>query len=207
MNYIVNLLPPAVKSDITYARRNRTLLLWSIGGMCVLVLVSLTIFAGGQYIDSSRKKLQSELDSATSDVTTKKLDEIKSQASELSDGVKLLARILSSQVMFSKLLQEIGKLMPKDTILGDISLSSKINGPLELTAFAVNEIAAAQILVNLSDKNTSLFEKVDLLNHACNEATDGRYKCVVGMRALFKSDAAITFMPKQPEKTTTGSTP
>jgi len=196
---MINLMPDASKQDIRYARYNARLVRWTIGCLIVIAIMLATVVLGAFYIDRTKNSLSSSIEQGKANIATQKLDEVQKEAEELSQGVKLIVQVLSKEVQFSKLLQQIGTLMPAGATLGEIQLSSKVNGALDMTANAVDYQTATQVQVNLQDKNTSLFEKVDTLSVNCNDTqTDttinARYKCQIQVRALFKKDAAVTFL-------------
>jgi hypothetical protein len=198
---MINLMPPEAKSAILYARRNSRLLHWTVGSLFIIVAMMATVILGGFYIDSAKNSLASSIEITKETITEQKLDQTKQEAEELSQGVKLVVQILSKEVLFSKLIQQLGSLMPEGATLGDIQLSNKVNGALDLTANAVDYQSATQVQVNLEDPSNNLFEKVDTTSINCNEGTSSttttvntRYKCQIMIKALFDKDAAVTFL-------------
>lgn len=205
---MINLLPPATKSAIVYSRRNLRLLHWTIGSLAIIVSMGATAIVGGYYIDNAKVSLTKSIDQTKMSITTQKLDKVQTKAEELSGGVKLIVKVLSKEVRFSKLLQQIGTLMPTGATLGNIQLSNKINGAIDITANALDYQTATQVQVNLQDPKNTLFEKVDTISVSCNEGTitasgtSSRYKCQIIARALFKKDAAVTYLTTPAAKTT-----
>lgn len=202
-------MPPNAKSDIVYSRRNLRLLHWTLGSILITVAMGATVVLGGFYIDNAKSSLTNSIEQTKDTISTQKLDKVQTQAEELSGGVKLIVQVLSKEVRFSKLLQQIGTLMPAGATLGNIQLSNKINGAIDLTANAVDSETATQVQINLQDPKNKLFEKVDTLSVTCSDVptsattnSTNRYKCQIIMRALFKKDAAITFLANPPTKAT-----
>jgi len=196
---MINLMPDASKQDIRYARYNARLVRWTVGCLIVIAIMLATVVFGAVYIDSTKSSLSTSIEQSKTTIATQKLESVQKEAEELSQGVKLIVQVLSKEVQFSKLLQQIGALMPSGATLGEIQLSSKVNGALDLTANAVDYQTATQVQVNLQDTKASLFEKVDTLSVNCNDTQtnttiDSRYKCQIMIRALFKKDAAVTFL-------------
>jgi len=196
---MINLMPDASKQEIRYARYNARLVRWTIGCLIVIAIMLATVVLGAFYIDSTKSSLSTSIKQSKTAIATQKLESVQKEAEELSQGVKLIVQVLSKEVQFSKLLQQIGALMPSGATLGEVQLSSKVNGALDLTANAVDYQTATQVQVNLQDTKASLFEKVDTLNVNCSDTqtsttVDSRYKCQITIRALFKKDAAVTFL-------------
>ena len=199
---MINLMPPAAKEAILYSRRNLRLAHWTFGSVLIVIVMGATVFFGGFYIDNAKKSLASSIEQTKTAITNQKLDKVKADAEELSSGVKLIVQVLSKEVQFSKLLQKLGTMMPAGATLGNIQLSNKVNGALDLTANAVDYQSATQVQVNLEDPKNNLFDKVDTLSVSCSDTTqtsssstvDSKYKCQILVRALFKKDAAVTFL-------------
>jgi len=208
---MINLMPPDSKSGIVFARRNTRLSHWTIGCLIIIFAMAATVVLGGFYIDNSKHNLTTSIEQTKSTISAEKLDKVQAQAESLSGGVRLILQVLSKEIQFSKLLQKLGGLMPAGATLGDIQLSNKVNGALDLTANAVDYESATQVQVNLSDPKNNLFDKVDTVSVSCTNGSasttgtvDSRYKCQILVRALFKSDAAVTLVASPPVK---GATP
>ena len=207
---MINLMPPEAKSVVLYSRRNLRLLHWTVGCLFIIAAMGATVVLGGFYIDNAKSSLTSSISQTKSTISTQKLDKVQAQAEEISSGVKLIVQVLNKEVRFSKLLQQIGTIMPAGATLGNIQLSNKINGALDLTANAVDYQTATQVQVNLQDPKNNLFEKVDTTSVTCSDTpvaatssgTPSRYKCQILVRALFRKDAAVTFLANPPISST-----
>jgi Tfp pilus assembly protein PilN len=205
---MLNLMPPGAKISIGFARRNGRLVHWTIGCLVIIIAMGATVVLGGFYIDNSKNNLSSSIDQTKSTIADQKLDKVQAQAQSLSGGVKLIVQVLSKEIQFSKLLQQLGALMPAGATLGNIQLSNKVNGALDLTANAIDYESATQVQVNLQDPKNNLFDKVDTISVSCSDATqssstgsgavDSRYKCQIIVRALFKANASVTLLASQP---------
>ena len=165
----------------------------------IIVAMAATVVFGSFYIDSSKNRLSDSIADTQNTITTQKLDETQKEAENISGGVKLIVQVLSKEVLFSKLLQQIGTLMPSGATLSDVQLSSKIDGALDLTANAVSQQAATQVQLNLQDTKNNLFDKVDVISVTCADkaastSSDPRYKCQIVLRAQFKTGAGVTFL-------------
>jgi Tfp pilus assembly protein PilN len=207
---MINLMPTEAKKAIRYGHLNSRLLHWTAGCLLIIVAMMATVVLGGFYIDNAKNDLTKSIEITKTTIADQKLEEIKQQAEELSQGVKLIVQVLSKEVLFSKLLQELGGLMPEGATLGDVTLSNKVQGTVDLTANAVDHQSATQVQINLEDPKNNLFQKVDTTSINCNDGAastvvDSRYKCQIVVKALFKEDAAVTFLAT-PKKASTGTT-
>jgi hypothetical protein len=208
---MINLMPTDSKTAILYARRNLRLVHWTIGSFMIIIAMGATVIFGGFYIDNSKKNLESSIEQTNGTIKSQKLDQVQAQAENISAGVKMIVQVLSKEVKFSKLLQQLGTLMPSGATLGAVQLSSKVNGALDLTANAVDYQSATQVQVNLQDPKNNLFDKVDTISVSCSDSAqssggttiNSRYKCQILIRALFKQNAAVTFLASPPTTTET----
>ena len=190
---MINLLPLSTKQEIYYARKNLLLFRWVAANILAIILLSALLFIGGIYIERSQEDLRNSNNNIQTSIKTAKLDTVKQDAENLSSGIKLISQILSQELRFSILLQKIGSLMPENTVLGTISLTSNVATPVDITAYAVDYRSATQVQINFQDKSKALFESVDANNIICADNQD-LYKCAISIKAKFSSDAAITYL-------------
>lgn len=201
---MINLMPTEAKKNILYARRNASLFKWTIGCLIIIAAMAATVVLGEFYIDNAKHSLTKSIASTKQTIKDQKLDKVQAQAQDLSDGVKVIVQVLSKEVLFSKLLQQIGNLMPDGATLGDVQLSNTVNGAINLTANAVDYQAATQVQVNLEDPKNNLFSKVDTQSVTCSDSSQtttgivSKYKCQILVRALFKDNASVTFLANPP---------
>jgi Tfp pilus assembly protein PilN len=204
---MLNLLPPEAKENINFARRNRTMLRTCTSLLLVVIAMGVVVFFGSMYIDRSKRSLQTSIDTTNGIIKTEKLEDVQKDYQNLSDGVKLIVSILQKEIRFSKLLQEIGSVIPNRAVLTSIVLSDKIDNALDLQARAIDYNTATQVQINLTDPNNKLFDKVDVNSVTCNPATtanttdetvdaivNAAYPCTITVRALFKKDASFLFV-------------
>jgi len=216
----LNLMPPESKTDIMYARRNKKMLKYCFMVLAVIAAMGVVVVFGSFYIDRSKTSLQSSIDNTNSIIVSEKLASTQKDVSSLSDGLKLIVQILQKEIRFSKLLQQIGSVIPSRTLLTSIVLSDQINNALDLQARAIDYNTATQLQINLSDPNNKLFDKVDVVSISCTPPTVSsgtltpdsllslNYPCTATLRALFKKDASFLFINgPSAAKTTTGSKP
>lgn len=189
---MINLLPPGVKAEVAYARRNNGLLRYCFFMLVVMAgIVAITGF-GVLYMQNSKNAYEDQVDRTAQSLKAQNLDSVQKQAEEMSGNIKLATGVLSRQILFSKLLRQIGASMPADTSLSDLKI---IKGDLgiTLTAVATNYNSASQVQVNLSDPANKIFTKADLVSISC-ESNNKIYPCTVVIRALFGDDSSYKFI-------------
>lgn len=191
---MINLLPSSVREDVTYARRNRSLLHWNVAIGSLLLGVCVLIVGGYVYLNQIITRYDKQVASARQSLEEQKLEETQARVQSISDNVKLINQVLSKQVLFSKLLKEFGSVLPRGTVLERLELTGETSGALDLTALARNFDDATQVSVNFADDKNDLFESVDTVSVACsdsssqqnnNDSLSSTYPCRINLRVLF----------------------
>ncbi|MCA9333018.1 hypothetical protein KDA00_04045 [Candidatus Saccharibacteria bacterium] len=209
---MINLLPPEVREDITYARKNTLLLRWVFILFIVIVAIFVVVFAGQIYIKQSQKSYESQISEVQNQLKVQKLEETKTKVESISGSIKLAVQVLSKQLLFSSILKQIGAAFPEGSVLTGLSIN-KLEGGIDLTAAATDYDTATQVQVNLQDPTNKIFEKADIISIQCNKADtqatnpntgqssasqiDILYPCKVSIRALFSSNNSFLFINNQ----------
>ncbi len=191
---MINLLPAEIKSDIAYARKNATLLKFCVLLLLVIVGMALITVAGLFYMNQSKSLYNKQIKTAQEEIKNQKLETVQKQAEDISNNLKLTTQVLSREVLFSKLIKQIGAAMPPNTALSDLKIG-KTEGGIDLTAVASDYNTGSQIQINLSDPANKIFDKADILNITCTSGnTDPRYPCTVTIRARFGTNNGFLFI-------------
>lgn len=192
---MINLLASKSKEDIMYARRNTQLLracLLVFLIICGIIVISL---AGLFYIKQSLHQYNLQISKTEAQLKEQNLEETQKKVESISNNLKLTTQVLSREVLFSKLLKQIGSAMPANTSLTDLKIG-KTEGGIDLTAIASSYDSATQIQLNLQDPANKIFDKADIINIVCNSANvlDPRYPCTVNIRARFGKNTSYFFI-------------
>lgn len=194
---MINLLPPSTKANYRYARRNQTLRGWVVALVLVLVGVGALITYGLLDLQQQNNSYQHQVDLARSSLKDNKLTETEQQVKEISSSLKLAIQVLSSEVLFSKLIAQIGAAMPSGAVLASLNIN-KTTGGIDLNANARDYGTASQVQLNLSNSANKIFAKADIVKISCvkPKADDksAAYPCTVSLRALFNSDNQFLFI-------------
>ncbi|HET9850159.1 MAG TPA: hypothetical protein VFP35_00820 [Candidatus Saccharimonadales bacterium] len=186
---MINLLPPEFAVRIKYGRANTSLRRWIIGALVAIGGLVIILAGGWLYLNSQVTDLHGQLDQTNAQLKAQNLSQVQKEASTITGDVKVINRVLDSEVRFSDLIQDIGKVMPSGTVLSSLTLD-KINGPIDLSVNAKSYAAAAQVGVNLNDPANGLFSKVDIVSITCsNSSSSGPYACNGSFKALFSTSA------------------
>lgn len=184
---MINLLPYETRVDTMYARRNSLLLKWTVALAMGLVGVGLIIGAGSVYLAQTVNSQEKKLHAAETQLNSQNITETQKTVDQISSNVKLTTQVLSREVLFSKLLRQLGAALPANTSLQELQID-KLQGGLSMVALSRDISSAAQIQINLQDPNNKVFEKDDIESINCLAETDkqkGNYPCVVHIKALF----------------------
>ncbi len=187
---MINLLPTDKKQATAYARRNTATIKWLTG--VGLALVGIVVVTGGSlfYLRQDSSVLKKSIEESKASLTAQNEEATLKRAQEMSGNLKLAVDVLSNEVLFSKLLQRIGLVMPSGTVLQSLSLTSDIasNG-ISLEIGASDYESGSRAHANLNDANNGIFEKADIEDITCSaEPEAAPYYCLVTVRALFAKD-------------------
>lgn len=187
---MINLMPPTAKESILFARRNTVLIKWMTFIGFAAAGVVIIAAAGLFYLKQDTAAYRTSIDVTKAELAAQNEADTLKRVEEISGNLKLVVDVLSNEVQFSRLLQQIGLVMPNGTILQDLSLSSDLDGGINLIIGASSYERATQAQVNLSDASNRIFDKADIVSLTCSDANprDPRYPCTAEMRALFIKD-------------------
>lgn len=193
---MINLLPPDVKENYLFARRNTFLRKWAIVLIISIVTLGGIMMVGYMYLNQSSRSLSKQISEGTEQLKIQKLEETQKQVEGISSSLKLVVQVLGREVLFSKLLQQIGAAMPQGAVLTNLSIN-KLQGGLDLQAAATSYQTATQVQVNLQDPANKIFEKADIVSIQCGtsgSALSKTYPCTIQVRALFAKNNPFLFI-------------
>ena len=191
---MINLLPPSYRQAIKTHRLHKLAGKWLVL-ICVSTGLLLVILAAGWfYIHKQSNDLKKSLANTQQELAAENLSQVQKDTKTLTTNIKTVNLVLSREIRFSDLLQDIGKVMPSGTVLNSLTLS-QASGAIDLSASAKDYASAAQIAVNLSDPGNKIFAKVDINNISCTppSSTDS-YPCTGAYRALFSKTTQARYI-------------
>lgn len=195
---MINLLSTDAKRTVQYARRNRTLVRWVAATVVGIIGIGVVYGIGFLQIQQSIKSYDSLVANQRQQLVAQKLEETQKETEDISSSVKLTLQVLSRQVLFSGLLQQVGVVMPSGSTLQNLTIG-KVDGGIDLQAAAKDYQTATQVQLNVADPNNKLFEKADIVTVSCssalaNSAISKDYPCQVTIRALFTKNNPFLFI-------------
>jgi Tfp pilus assembly protein PilN len=140
---VINLLPPEIKEQVTYSKRNVLIIryLWLAG---LLVAVNAVIFGGAIYYLTQRTA-QAEKDLATKTATIAQYKSVETDAKTANDRLATLKALRSSQARFSVLLADFAKYTPQGVYINSITLTGDDKKPVRIVATATTYQQAAAL--------------------------------------------------------------
>lgn len=196
---MINLLSPEQKEQIVYARRNGRLIRVLAGFMSATVFALLIVGAGRWYMAQTTERYKQQIAEAESSLSSQNLGETKQKIQDLSNSMNLVIKVLSQEVLFSKLLRQAGTVMPPGSALSTIEINGT-EGGIDIIAGVDNYQVGTQVQINLQDPQNKLFEKVDLVSVSCGEkSSDEQYPCQANIRALFGDNSPYLFINRSNE--------
>jgi Tfp pilus assembly protein PilN len=189
---MINLLPPEVKQDYRYARLNVSLRKWVLMFLGALIGLGIITTYGLFVLHSSAERYNRQIASYSDLFEKENFTGTQLQVQTISNDLKLVVKVLSKEILFSKLIKQIGASMPDGANLTGLQIN-QVQGGIDITAETTNYQTATQVQVNLADPANKIFQKADIESIKCNSTTAG-YPCTVDIRALFASDNPYLFI-------------
>lgn len=193
---MINLLPPATKESYRYARINTVMrhwLIWLSAGILGIIIVTM---GGMVFLSQAVHQNQGLVNNTQAQLKSENLTGVTKQVTAISNNLKLMNTVLSQEVLFSKLLDQVAKAMPPGAVMTDLDITG-VTGGLNIQASTINYQVATQIDINLQDPNNQVFSKSDIVSIQCQSGGTGlasKYPCKAQYRALFVKNNPFLFI-------------
>jgi pyruvate kinase len=197
---MINLLPPELKQSYRYAYRNVSLVRWAVAfGLSFIGLVIIST-AGLIFMQQTTQTYASQVTDEQNLLNQQKMSSTQTQVQNISNNLKLTVQVLSQEVLFSKLLQQLAIVTPSNAILTNLDLSQSETG-VTITALTSSYSVATQLQVNLASPANKVFSNADIVSINClspseasGEQTTQQYPCTAIIRALFVTNNPFLFI-------------
>jgi Tfp pilus assembly protein PilN len=202
---MINLLPPDLKQGYKYARYNRRLLHWIVAFVVAIAGVAAITVSGMFLMQNSINTYKSRISSAEAQLASQNLTSIQSQVTTISNNLKLMVKVLSKEILFSKLLTQLGAVTPPNVELTGLTIS-QAQSAIIITAQAANYNAATQLQANLASPSNQIFSKSDLVSVTCVSGAslqalpNPNYPCTVNIQAVFMNNNPFLFINASGQK-------
>lgn len=197
---MINLLPPELKQEYRYARSNHRLVHWVIAFVVAILGMMGITGAGLLIMNNSISSYRAKVSEAQAQLASQDIVGVQKQVTQISSNLSLMVDVLSKEILFSKLLQQLGSITPSNVVLTNLSIS-QTQSAIDITAQTTDYNAATQLQVNLADPNNRIFSKADIVNVACGGSTatsssggNASYPCTAQLRAQFTKNNPFLFI-------------
>lgn len=189
---MINLMPKDIKQDRAYGRSNVLLLKWTSQIAVAYILLIIALISGYSFMVSAQRSVNNSKKRVEETIKNEKLDQTEKEYSSFASNVKTVTQILSKQLIYSSLLQQIGSVTPNGATLSSVSISSAANA-LDLNFNIASSDIAPIIQLNLQDEKNKLFQKADIIQVSCQQSNEAE-KCTTQLKAEYKKDAKFLFI-------------
>jgi len=196
---MINLMPPEIKKSYYYAEKNVKLA--KLATILIIGLLGIGIIGtyGWVSLHRSISAQQQNIAYLQTNLQKNHLTSTESQVTTISNDFSLVVKVLSQEVVFSKLLTQMAGALPSGVNLTNLTIDNTTSGSgLDITAEALNYKLATQAQVNLADPANGIFSKVDIVNITCNtqtsSGTTATFPCIVNLRAEFAKNNQFLFI-------------
>ena len=190
---MINLLPPELKNHYRFAARNTRLRRWIVALLLTIVGVGLLGAGGFIYLKQISHSYDQQVADATATLQREDIDGTRKKVTDISSSLKLSVQVLAKEVLFSQLLKRLATLTPANASLASLNITEGATA-LDITANTADYNAATQLQVNLADPKNQIFSKADIVSINCQGTDNGKYPCVVTIRALLAKDNPFLFI-------------
>ncbi len=196
---MINLMPPEIKKSYYYAEKNDKLIKLVL--LLIIGLLGIGIIGTYGWV-SLHRSINSQKQNVAylkTNLQKNNLVATENQVTTISNDFSLVVKVLSQEVVFSKLLTQMAGALPSGVNLTNLTINNTTSGSgLDITAEALNYNLATQVQVNLADPVNGIFSKVDIVNISCNSQTSSgtvaTYPCIVNLRAEFAKNNQFLFI-------------
>lgn len=184
---MINLLPPEEKRQLHAARSNTLLVRYNILLVGVVIFMVLAIGFVYIYFNNTKNDSQIIIDESTAKVSS--FAPIAAQASTFRNNLATAKQILDREVVYTKVIVAVAKLMPRGTVLDNLSLDASTFGK-PATIAAKTKTYNDAIALKDSFSKSELFSDVHFESITANDGDASGYRMLVNLSVTFKKDAA-----------------
>jgi Tfp pilus assembly protein PilN len=200
---MINLLPPETVQSYRYGERNVGLINWVIAAVLAVVGLGFIGTYGSLTMRQSIVHSDEQSVSLKKDLQAAQLNQTNKQITDISNSFKLVEKVLSQEILFSKLLKQMATALPDGANLTGLNIAAVSGGSaLEVTVDATDYTVATQVQVNLADPKNQIFAKADIQNITCDPSTanDPNYPCKITLRTQFAQNNPFLFVNQKQAK-------
>lgn len=167
---MINLMPTESKRQLKAARTNTLLLRYTI--VIVVAAIFAYVVLGGSYFLLTQTKNSQQQLIAANDTKAQAFNDTRQEIDGLSVTLTGARTELDQQILYSKLLTNLGASLPAGTVIEKVSFDAQsFSSPMTLKVFATTNDAAVTLRQQLS--TSAYFTKVNLDSISETGGVDG----------------------------------
>lgn len=140
---MINILPPELKQQITYSRRNVVARRY-VGILTVIILITGSVLAAVHwYADQQIAAYETTLQERNEKMS--RFENLETSVDTLNTQIETIEKIMQQRPRFSVLLTDLSQVLPRGSYLNGISLSEETDQPLQLTITAPSRNQAVTV--------------------------------------------------------------
>lgn len=180
---MINILPPDVKKQLNFSKRNTVLLRRLLQALAVLALLAGVLVYSFWY--SSRQITDYETALSRRQADREAYKDVEAKVQTLQSNLGLIEKLLNEKNQFSSLLDDFASALPPGSYINQLTLTGKEKEPLELVIIVDSFNKAAQVRTALI--NSDRIKSADIQNIAGDEKSG---KFTVTIIASFEAGKA-----------------
>jgi Tfp pilus assembly protein PilN len=140
---VINLLPPDIKEQIRYSRRNRLLRNYLIMSVSVTAVLAGALLGGRLYLNQQVSDAQSRIADKNLQIASYK--KVEDDAKKINARLSAIQSIQKSQTKFSVLLDDLAQNLPQGSSISSLTLTGDEQKPVRMMVNAVDYGTATSV--------------------------------------------------------------
>lgn len=140
---MLNVLPPELKQQIKYARRNVTARRYILIILLIMVVTGNVLVVSHWYADQQIADYEATLQEKNEEM--EQYAQLEESVKELNDQIGTMDTLLQQKSRFSVLLTDLAQVLPQNSYLNGLSLTEKVDKPLQLTITSPSKDQAVRV--------------------------------------------------------------
>lgn len=145
---MINLLPPDIKQEIIYSKRNAILLRYTVMLGAIMVILAGALMGARFYLNAEIERISLEIKNKEVEIAENK--ELEMSAKTLNARIASIQTIQKEQAKFSLLLDDLAQNIPQGSAIHSITLTGDDKAPVQMTARATDYRGALSVREGIS---------------------------------------------------------
>ena len=149
---MINILPPELKEQIVYSKRNVIARNYLFALIIIALLVGAALTASHIYANQQISNLESDIERAAE--RAEEFEDLEASVSTLNTQLQAIDKLIEQRPQFALLLEDIASVLPPGSYINGISLSEDMEDqPMQLQITAQSQQQAISVRDELLESN------------------------------------------------------